>query len=105
MTRTRLTTKGLVLFVMTILVMSVAGLAFVFKMVDFATTIGDDDVAGFGAVSVATYLTGMLPLLLLTLWAAFSGRFRDVERPKYRMFELHEEIERGGELAPEVRRG
>lgn len=103
--RRHITTKGLVLFVMTILVMSVAGLAFVFKMADFAMTIADDDVAGFGAVSVATYLTGMLPLLLLTLWAAFSGRFRDVERPKFRMFELDEEIERGGELAPGARRG
>jgi len=103
--KTRLTTKGLVLFGMTILVMTVAGLAFVFKMADFAMTIVDDDVAGFGAVSVATYLAGMLPLLLLTLWAAFSGRFRDVERPKFRMFELDDEIERGGELGPEVRRG
>ncbi len=103
--RRHITTKGLVLFVMTILVMSVAGLAFVFKMADFAMTIVDDDVAGFGAVSVATYLTGMLPLLLLTLWAAFSGRFRDVERPKFRMFELDEEIERGGELSPGARRG
>jgi hypothetical protein len=103
--KTRLTTKGLVLLVMTILVVTVAGLAFVFKMTDFAMTIVKHDVVGFGAVSVATYLMGMLPLLLLTLWAAFSGRFRDIERPKYRMFELDAEIERGGELKPEVRRG
>jgi len=101
----RFTTKGVVLVAMSVLVMVVAGLAFTFKMADFAMTIVKDDVAGFGAVSVATYLTGMLPLLLLTLWAAFSGRFRDIERPKYRLFELDAEIERGGELAPEVRRG
>jgi hypothetical protein len=47
----------------------------------------------------------MLPLLMLTLWAIFSGRFRDVERPKYRLFELHDEIERGGELKTEGTRG
>lgn len=103
--RSRFTLKGVVVTVMTALVMVVAGMAFIFKMADFAMTIVKDDVAGFGAVAVATYLTGMLPLLLLTLWAAFSGRFRDIERPKYRMFELEAEIERGGELAPEVRRG
>ena len=32
-------------------------------------------------------------------------RFRDVERPKYRLFELHDEIERGGELKTEGNRG
>lgn len=93
-----MTRKGLVLFVMTVLVMAVAGLAFVYKMGEFAMTIVNDDVAGFGAVSVATYLLGMLPLMFLTLWAALSGRFRDVERPKLRLFELDAEIERGGEL-------
>lgn len=102
---TRFTSKGVILTVMTVLVVTVAGLAFVFKMADFAMTIVEHDVVGFGAVSIATYLIGMLPILLLTLWAVFSGRFRDIERPKYRMFELDAEIERGGELAPEVRRG
>jgi hypothetical protein len=102
--RTRLTTKGLVLFVMAIAVMVGAGLAFAYKMAEFAMTIVEDDVSGFGAVAVATYLCGMLPLLLLTLWAVLSGRFRDVERPKYRMFELDEEIERGGELRLEESR-
>ena len=43
-------------------------------------------------------VVGMLPLLLLTVWAALSGHFRDVERPKFRMFEIDAEIERGGEL-------
>jgi hypothetical protein len=102
---TRFTTKGVVLTVMTVLVLTVGGLAFIFKMGDFAMTIVKDDVVGFGAVSVVTYLIGMLPILLLTLWAAFSGRFRDIERPKYRMFELDAEIERGGELGREARRG
>lgn len=97
----RLTSKGVVLSVMTVLVMAFAGFAFVYKMTEFVATIVHDEVVGFGAVAVATYLAGTLPLLLLTLWAALSGRFRDVEQPKYRMFELDAEIERGGELNPE----
>lgn len=101
----RVTNKRLILFVMTILVTCVAGFAFLNKMAEFVMTIVNDEVSGFGVVSVVTYLAGMLPLLLLTLWAAFSGRFRDIERPKYRMFELDQEIERGGELTPEPRRG
>lgn len=76
-------------------VLVVAGLGFAFKMTEFATTIVKDDIEGFGAVAVGIYLIGMLPIVFLTLWAIFTGRFRDIERPKYRMLELNEEIERG----------
>jgi uncharacterized membrane protein YhaH (DUF805 family) len=99
----RLSTRGLILFTMTVLVMVVAGGAFVHKMFEFVLTIERGDVQGFGAVSIATYLLGMLPLLFLTLWAVLSGRLRDVERPKFRMLELDALIERGGEIAPEGR--
>ena len=86
------------------LVMVVAGGAFVHKMFDFVLTIEEGDVQGFGAVSVGTYLAGMLPLMFLTAWAALSGKFRDVERPKFRMFELDAIVEKGGDLAAEGRR-
>ncbi|MBU6282503.1 hypothetical protein KGQ64_09705 [bacterium] len=93
-----LTVKGLVLFLLTVAVMFVAGGAFFYKMTEFVVTMARGDVEGFGAVAVATYVVGMLPLLLLTIWAVLSGHFRDVERPKFRMLELDAEIERGGEL-------
>jgi len=86
--------KFAIIFVVTTLVVVVAGLAFVYKMTEFAMTIPDDDVPGFGPAAVATYFLGMLPLLFLTLWAAFSGRLRDIEAPKYRMLELNEDIGR-----------
>lgn len=84
--------KFAIILVVTVLVVVVAGLAFVYKMVEFAMTIVHDDVSGFGPAAVATYLLGMLPLLFLTLWAALSGRLRDIEAPKYRMLELNEDI-------------
>lgn len=91
-------TRTIVVFALAIGVMVVAGGAFVSKMFEFAMTMAGDEVVGFGAVAVSTYLIGMLPLLLLTLWAITTGRFRDVEGPKRRMLELHRMIERGGEL-------
>jgi hypothetical protein len=97
--------RFVVVFGFAVVVMAVAGLGFVYKMTEFALTIARDDVQGFGAVAVATYLIGLLPIVLVTVWAVATGRFRDIERPKYRMLELDEEIERGGELAPEVGRG
>jgi nitrogen fixation-related uncharacterized protein len=81
-----------------VIVLVVAGLGFVFKMSEFATTIIKDDVEGFGTVAVSIYLIGMVPIVFLTLWAVMTGRFRDIERPKLRVLELDREIERGGEL-------
>lgn len=99
MTRERLSVKGLVLFAMTIAVMFVAGGAFFYKMTEFVVTMARGDIEGFGAIAVATYVVGMLPLLFVTIWATLTGRFRDIERPKLRMFEIEAEIERGGELS------
>jgi hypothetical protein len=98
-------TRTVVVFAMTIGVVLIAGGAFVAKMYEFVLTMSGDEVAGFGAVAVTTYLIGMLPLMFLLLWAVTTGRFRDVEAPKLRLFELDREIERGGELAPEGSRG
>jgi len=89
-----MTIRGLVLFLFALTIMLVSGGAFANKMIEFVFTMSGDEVAGFGATAVATYLAGMLPLLLLTLWAAFTGRFRDIERPASRMLELHDAIDR-----------
>jgi hypothetical protein len=80
-------------FAFAVVVLVVAGAGFVYKMTEFAITMAGDEVVGFGAVAVATYLIGMLPIVFVTLWAVVTGRFRDVERPKFRMLELDREIE------------
>ena len=91
-------TRTVILYALFIGVMVVSGGAFVAKMFDFVMTMSGDEVAGFGAVAVSTYLLGMAPLLFLILWAVTTGRFRDVEAPKLRMLELDREIDRGGEM-------
>jgi nitrogen fixation-related uncharacterized protein len=81
----------------------VAAAAFVFKMTEFALTLtdrGSNHFGGFGAIALGAYLLGMIPIVLLTLWGVFSGHFRDVERPKYRMLEMQEEIEAYGNRVP-----
>lgn len=93
------------MFAFAVIVMAVAGTSFIYKMTLFTFTMAGDDVRGFGAVAVGTYLIGMVPIVCITLWAVLTGRFHDIERPKYRLLELDAEIDRGGELAPEVARG
>jgi hypothetical protein len=85
--------KSVVVFAFAIIVLVIAGTSFVYKMTEFAVTMADDEVAGFGAVAVGTYLIGMLPIVFVTLWAVLTGRFRDIEAPKLRMLELDREIE------------
>ena len=79
-------------------VLVISGLGFIIKMTEFSMTIVNADVEGFGVVAIGIYLLGMVPMVLLNLWAVFTGKFRDIERPKYRIFELEREIDRGGEL-------
>jgi len=88
-------TRTMIVFALFVGVMVIAGGAFINKMVEFTVTMAGDEVAGFGAVAVATYLCGMLPLLFLTLWAVFTGRLRDIEAPATRMIELQRELDAG----------
>ena len=90
--------RRLVIMGFAVAVFVLAGVGFVYKMTEFTMTIVKDDIEGFGAISVSVYLLGIVPMVFINLWAVFTGRFRDIERPKYRLFELDEEIERGGEL-------
>jgi uncharacterized membrane protein YhaH (DUF805 family) len=90
--------RTIVVLGMAVAVLVGAGVGFVYKMSEFVMTIVKDDVEGFGAVAVIVYLVGIVPIIFLTLWAVLTGRFHDIERPKFRMLELDREIERGGEL-------
>ncbi len=87
--------RGIVSIAFATAVLVFAGVGFVYKMTEFAATIVKDEIEGFGAVAIGVYLTGVVPLVFLTLWAIISGRFRDIERPKYRMLEIHQELEEG----------
>jgi nitrogen fixation-related uncharacterized protein len=84
--------RSVAVFGFAVVVMLVAGTSFVYKMTEFAMTIVKDDIEGFGAVAVATYLIGMLPIVFITLWAVLTGKFADIERPKYRLLELDREL-------------
>jgi ABC-type uncharacterized transport system permease subunit len=92
---TKSTRRKLVEVAFTVAVCVIAGVGFTYKMSEFAMTIAKDEVEGFGAVAIGTYLIGMVPMVFLMLWAILTGRFRDLEATKRRLFELDEEIERG----------
>ena len=85
--------RGLAVFAFAFVVVGVAGVGFAYKMTEFAMTMVHDEVTGFGLVAFGTYVVGLLPIVFVTLWAVLTGRFRDIERSKFRLLELDDEIE------------
>ncbi len=81
------------IWIFSIVLLLTAGTAFVFKLIEFIHTAvhdGSRSLASF-LVPVATYLVVAAGFGCLFLWAYFSGQFRDIEAPKYRMLEMQEE--------------
>ena len=77
------------------LVIVVAGTAFVFKLTEFiivATSKAPEALGSF-LIPVLNYLLVAAGFLCLFFWAYFTGQFRDVEAPKYRMLEMQKEID------------
>lgn len=96
----------LFLWVFSIAMVLTAGTAFVFKLIEFVHTAlqpGPAAMASF-LIPVLNYLIVAAGFALLFLWAYFSGHFRDLEGPKYRMLEMQEEIDRQEALAARVPR-
>ena len=90
------------LWVFSVAMVAIAGSAFVFKLVEFiitATTKGPDALGSF-LIPVLNYLLVAAGFFCLFLWAYFTGQFRDLEAPKYRMLEMQDEID-----AMELRNG
>ena len=70
-----------------------AGGMFVFKLFSFLKTIQRDELAGFAFDPMMQYGFVAIGFLFLLAWAYLTGQFRDVERPKYEMFERFAEQE------------
>jgi len=74
-----------------------AGVAFVYKISEFIFTLNSDSVQGFADVPVTIYFVVAAGWLLLLVWCFLSGKFKNVEEPKYEMLRMEEEYERRGE--------
>lgn len=75
------------LHVFFVVVSLLAGCMFVFKLFEFLRTIERDELAGFAYDPIIVYGLVAMGFLLLLGWAYLSGQFRDIERPKYELFE------------------
>ncbi len=85
------------IFLWTITVL--AGFGFVFKVVEFTRAWATGGSANFAIVPVVSYLAVALGFLCIFIWSFIRGEYKDVERVKYRMLEMQDEIDaRGGKV-------
>jgi hypothetical protein len=74
-----------------------AGVAFVYKIAEFIFTLNESAVQGFADVPVTIYFVVAAGWLCLLVWCFVSGKFTNVEQPKFEMLEMEEAYERRGE--------
>lgn len=67
-----------------------AGAGFIFKLYEFVQSLDDSAAMGFAIVPLSSYFLTGAGFLMLLIWSAARGAFKDVEAPKYRMMELEE---------------
>ncbi len=103
------------LWVFSVMMVATAGSAFLFKLIEFvySFSIPGNTVAGgdgmrpgfvFAISPLVTYLIVAAGFACMFLWAFFSGQFRDIEGPKYRMLELQRQFDRAEAEAAAERR-
>lgn len=83
----------LVLGIWVIFGVGFAAVTFVYKVIQFINTVPRGDVAGFAVIQVITYLLVAIGFFFLFLWSFVKGDFREMEKGKYRIFEMERRAE------------
>ncbi len=71
-----------------------AGGVFMFKLAAFWKADRREELTGFAFDPILVYAFVAAGFMTLLAWAYLTGQFRDIERPKYDMFERFAEQER-----------
>ncbi len=82
--------KILISVILFLMIFSI-GTTIIIKTIDYLAT--ETDLESFGLVLFAR-VTTILGFLLIIAWAFLKGDFKNVEKPKTDILELHEKIEK-----------
>ncbi|HRX81023.1 MAG TPA: cbb3-type cytochrome oxidase assembly protein [Pirellulaceae bacterium] len=85
-------TKTIVLIVMSVCILVPSMTGFVMKFMEFIHTFQGETDGAFAITPMLNYLLASLGFFCLLAWATMNGMFHDIERPKYRMLEIEEEL-------------
>jgi Na+/phosphate symporter len=82
------------IFGVSVIVLSAFG--FLFKLLEFVSSLAKGDVINFAIVPVTVYLIVALGFFSLFIWSIMKGHLKNVEEPKYRMLEMEEKYKKMG---------
>lgn len=76
-------------------VIIIAGSGFVFKFIEYTISVfqSDNELVNFAITPLVMYISVAIGFFLLFMWTVFRGDYKDIERPKYRLFERELEID------------
>lgn len=81
-----------------IIVLTLAGLGFFVKFTEFVKSVFSNDLLNWAIVPVSTYLIVGVGFLSLFVWTVMKGDYKDIEAPKFRLFELEERANQDARL-------
>jgi hypothetical protein len=86
--------RTITLIVMSIVILVPSMTGFVMKFIEFIHTFQGESDGAFAITPMLNYLLASLGFFCLLLWATLNGMFHDLERPKYHMLEVEEQLDR-----------
>ena len=89
---TRLRSRITLILAVVILVPSLWG--FGSKFLEFISIFRGEVDGAFAIAPILNYLLASIGFLLLFLWATMNGMFHDIERPKHRMLEIEDQLDK-----------
>jgi hypothetical protein len=82
-------------------VIIIAGTGFVYKFIEYTFSVfaSENELVNFAITPLVMYISVAVGFFLLFMWTVLRGDYKDIERPKYRLFERELEIDlRAGKL-------
>jgi hypothetical protein len=81
--------KNTILLVFHWSVIIIAGSGFTFKFIEFTYSIfkTGNDLVQFAVTPIVMYVLVAIGFFSLFIWTVLRGDYKDIERPKYRLFE------------------
>jgi len=76
-------------------VIIIAGTGFVYKFIEYTLSVfaSGNELVNFAITPLVMYISVAIGFFLLFLWTVLRGDYKDIERPKYRLFERELEID------------
>ena len=93
--------RNRITLVLALVILAFSAYGFIGKLIEFFHVLGGDDATLFVVTPILNYLLASVGFLLMLGWAVANGMFHDIERPKHRLLDDEELLDRDEPHQPE----